>query len=187
MDSLKRTAPAFALVAMLALALVVPVARSYELQGQAWPTRAVTYFNGAPGWSDEVHEAVRTWNSAGAPVRFERTSRSRAQVIIRLAPRSVLEGCSGSSQVGYSSLIRQAPVWLSRGCDHRGAVMVATHELGHILGLGHDDDRCAVMNTYGVDGVPYRCIHSSGAEAGDTLHPDDIAGLKRLYPEIHLP
>lgn len=182
MDSLKRIAPAFALVVLVALAIVVPVARSYEIQGQPWPTRTITYYNAAPGWSDEVGEAVRTWNSAGAAIRFERASRSRAQVIIRLAPRSSLKGCSGSAQVGYSPLIRQAPVWLSRGCDHRGALMLATHELGHVLGLGHDDDRCAVMNTYGVDGVPYKCIHSAGPDAGDALHKDDLAGLRKLYP-----
>lgn len=48
---------------------------------------------------------------------------------------------------------------------------VATHELGHVLGLGHSNDREATM---------YAFAHLDGR--GAVLHPDDVAGLLSLYP-----
>ena len=182
MDSPKRLIPAALIAALMALTALAPTARSYEVEGQPWPTRTVTYYDAAPGWGAAVRQAVRTWNSTGAAVRFKRTSRERADVIIRLAPRGRLKGCSGAAQVGYSPAVRQAPVWLSRGCDRAGAELVATHELGHILGLGHENGRCATMNSYGVGGVPFKCLRAAGPEADEPLHGDDLAGLKKLYP-----
>ncbi|MEW6297416.1 MAG: matrixin family metalloprotease [Thermodesulfobacteriota bacterium] len=48
---------------------------------------------------------------------------------------------------------------------------VATHELGHVLGLGHSSDRDATM---------YAFAHLDGR--GAVIHPDDAAGLVSLYP-----
>ena len=176
-----RLAPVL-LVVFALLAALAPVARGYELDGSPWPKRTITYANAAPGWSAAVSAAARTWNSAGAQVRFRRASRARADVLVRLAPRSRLRGCSGIAQVGYAPAIRQASVWLSRGCDYRNGVLVATHEFGHILGLGHYDRRCAVMNSYGIDGIPFRCTGTAGASEDELLRADDLRGLSRLYP-----
>ncbi len=46
---------------------------------------------------------------------------------------------------------------------------VALHELGHALGLGHSSDLSAVM-------APN--LH----ESQNVLAPDDVAGIKSLYP-----
>jgi hypothetical protein len=48
---------------------------------------------------------------------------------------------------------------------------VATHELGHVLGLGHSAEREATM---------YAFAHLDGR--GAVIHPDDAAGLLSLYP-----
>lgn len=48
---------------------------------------------------------------------------------------------------------------------------VITHELGHVLGLGHSTDPAATM---------YAVAHNDGR--GASLKPDDIAGVQTLYP-----
>jgi len=55
---------------------------------------------------------------------------------------------------------------------------VATHEMGHVLGLSHSEDSNATM---------YRYAHFDGR--GNILTPDDLAGLVYLYPntQISLP
>jgi hypothetical protein len=51
---------------------------------------------------------------------------------------------------------------------------IATHELGHVLGLGHTSDPTATM-------APE--VHADGR--GASLRPDDIAGLRFIYPSRH--
>jgi hypothetical protein len=48
---------------------------------------------------------------------------------------------------------------------------VATHELGHVLGLGHSTDSTATM---------YATAHFDGR--GAALRADDLAGLRSIYP-----
>ena len=57
--------------------------------------------------------------------------------------------------------------WVSGAPDFR---RVAVHELGHVIGLDHEDEATAIMSTY---------VYS-----GDTLEaptPDDVAGVNALY------
>ena len=52
---------------------------------------------------------------------------------------------------------------------------VATHELGHVLGLDHSADPTATM-------YPYAHFDGRGAALG----PDDVAGLQTIYPGVPL-
>ena len=56
------------------------------------------------------------------------------------------------------------------------------HELGHVLGLDHEDRFCATMNSYLLDGHPEYC---PAAPAGKwicrLLRTDDVRGAVRLY------
>src|SRR5262249_26748144 len=54
---------------------------------------------------------------------------------------------------------------------------VALHELGHVLGLNHEDRWMATMNSFYPDSGPV----GHGKEA-DPL-PDDRAGVRFLYPD----
>jgi hypothetical protein len=49
---------------------------------------------------------------------------------------------------------------------------VATHELGHVLGLGHSSDTTATMNAF---------AHFDGR--GAAIQTDDIAGINFIYPK----
>jgi len=156
------------------LLAAAPVASAFRIEGQKWPGGVIPYFD-ASREGPAVKKAVRAWNTSGARVRFRAVGRSRARVLI-VNPK--FGGCSGFAQLGYSPYVRQTKVELGRCKVGTLAPGIAAHELGHILGLGHEDGRCATMNSTlwtGCKAPPnykYRC---------QTLIPDDVRGAVRIY------
>src|SRR6478735_2678114 len=146
------------LATLVALLAAVPAARAAapaiadrpgahaasHIEGKRWPGRRITYWNGSKANRVYLARAVQAWNTSGIRVRFVKArSKRRAQVWIRQTPGF----CFGFAQVGYSRYVRHAGVTLSgTTCQEEQTVLVA-HELGHILGLGHEDRRCALMNS----------------------------------------
>ena len=63
---------------------------------------------------------------------------------------------------------RRGGWWLWRYTDAESMVWVATHEIGHALGLGHSTVRGTVMWPTVSLGNP-------------ALHRDDVAGIRALY------
>ena len=60
--------------------------------------------------------------------------------------------------------------------------LVVAHELGHVLGLGHEDRICATMNSYLVDGHTEHCPAApQGMWVCRLLRVDDVRGAVRLY------
>jgi hypothetical protein len=61
--------------------------------------------------------------------------------------------------------------------------LATAHELGHVLGLGHQDHRCARMNpVYNQDGTPNHCsAHSLRYWLAHPLTADDVRGARHLY------
>jgi hypothetical protein len=158
-----------------------PVANASAVIGGApWPGRRIariTYFNASSAkWS--VEQAVKAWNSSGARVRFVAVARRRAQVLISdsRGPRSDT-AVSGFASIGYT-YPGGGYVHLSRLAHprrpHYTMAGVATHELGHVLGLDHEDRRCATMNTSLWAGC-------GGARPCRLLERDDIQGAIKLY------
>jgi hypothetical protein len=165
---------AAAIVALCAVAVLAPAAHAYRLSGQRWPGRTITYYN-ATAYKDQVRAAVRTWNASGVRIRFKAAARSRAQVRIADGRR---EGCFGFAQIGYAPR-RRARVQLGAGCPYVSSMTgIVAHELGHILGLAHEDRRCAAMNTVldahcGLQpAFEYRCR---------LLERDDVRGAVTRY------
>ncbi len=134
-------------------------------RARRWPRGPITYFD-ATRDSGAVKQAVQFWNQSGAKVRFKKIkNKRRADLLIRNSKR-VPFGCgTGLATVGFTGR-RQAYVNILHGedadgqaCAEPGQTLVLTHELGHVLGLGHDDSKCSIMNSYHVNGVaPGQCF-----------------------------
>ncbi|MCB0878766.1 MAG: hypothetical protein KDC46_07275 [Thermoleophilia bacterium] len=153
------------LLLLVATALAAPAA-AHAREGKRWPGRTITYYD-ATRDKVAVRRAVIAWNSVGARIRFRRTfNRRRANIVIRNT-RQVPAGCgTGQATLGYPGRGRQGYVNIlhgyakdGQGCAWPGQTFVVTHELGHVLGLDHDDRACALMNASHTNGVAAsRCL-----------------------------
>jgi hypothetical protein len=171
-----RLAPVLALTGMLAL-FPATSAHGYLISGDAWPRATISYYPGA--YAKSVKRAARAWNKRRAGVRFRRASKESADLVVSYGgPR-----CSGESLIGYEHLMRSW-VMLGRGCSKGVATVLAAHELGHVLGLDHEDRHCALMNPIldADDGTPSQCRHRAlGFWLKRTVQRDDLRGALALY------
>ena len=169
------------LLAVAAAALVLcgfaSSAQAYVIHGAPWPTRTITYYPTA--YRSAVDRAAQNWNKAKIGVSFKRVSSSgSADVVVEPG----VQQCGGFSIVGFDDW-RQTWVKLSPGCDRNLMTLVATHELGHTLGLGHEMNRCARMNpVVDYDGTPEFCQpHPLSYWLRHALKGDDVNGARALY------
>ena len=152
---------------------------SAVIGGSRWPGRGVArirYFNASSAkWP--VAQAVKAWNTSGARVRFVPVPRRRAQVVITNSRGPASDTALwGFASVGYiypgGGFVHLSPLAHPRR-PHYSMAGVATHELGHVLGLNHEDRRCATMNT--------ALWASCGNRPCRLLERDDIRGAIQLY------
>lgn len=173
---MSRLALAAVLAAIAALS-AAPAAHAYALDGIPWPGRpaTITYWNGT-AYGSQLARAVRAWNESGARVRFRAASKRRARLRIvydaSADPDRELAGIAhGRASVGYQPRNRVA---LGRGASGAGAIGVIAHELGHVLGLVHEDRRCSLMN-------PLPWLRCAPASSCSILRYDDVRGAVRRY------
>jgi hypothetical protein len=138
-----RAAIALAAVAIGAFA---PTAEASHIAGRAWPGGRISYAVTAKSLRGPVHIAALAWNRSGVDVRFVEVSRSKARLLISPFPAASCVGRIGEASVGYSASARSR-MRLQARCAEGTLTMTATHEFGHVLGLGHEDRRCALMNS----------------------------------------
>jgi hypothetical protein len=159
-------------------------APTYSFHGAPWPAGVVRYYNAAPtqGWA--LWQAVAAWNRSGAKVRFVATSRRNAQLIIRHHP-AVASCTQARATLGF---VRGATVNIyarndaSTKCNRYNAARFLAHELGHVLGLLHEDGRCATMNSYGSYRGGAMCRPARPWEwRCRLLEPDDVRGVIAIY------
>ena len=156
----------------------------YRVRGVPWPGGVVRYYNAAPSQAWAVSRAVAAWNRSGANVQFVATSRAEAQLVIRHDP-SVASCKKAEATIGF---VQDASVKIfprndaSPDCNKFTAAVFLAHELGHVLGLRHEDRGCAAMNSI----VSYRgsalCGHGMPWEwRCQLLERDDVLGAIAFY------
>lgn len=179
------------LVGALATATVLlagaPAGRAFEAPGQAWPGGTIRYYNTAVDQAWAVFQAVNAWNSSGARVRFVETTRERAQLVIR----SYSSGTCVSHAQATLGYVPGATIYVSRAdlrhpmCNPYTIAGALAHELGHVLGLGHEQRLCAAMNASGSYRGSNRCSKSAPWQwRCRLLEQDDVAGAVALYGGI---
>jgi hypothetical protein len=169
-----------ATLAALLLALVfVPVAHAYRLEGGRWPTTTIRYYNEVPAYTWAVDTAAFAWNSSGAHVQFRKSSRRNADVLIGIRWFKV----AGEARLQrFNGRIVGAKVGIQSGQDRYTMALVTAHELGHVLGLDHEDRVCATMNTHIEGNHPERCAAPpAGMWVCRLLRADDVRGAVSLY------
>lgn len=176
-------------LAALALAVAPAPARAYVTQGQPWPGGRILYFNEAADQAWAVQQAVAAWNASGAAVQFVPAPEATAQVVIRDFDHadctSTHDSVGGEATIGYAP---HSQVWVTPldqatpKCNQYSAAQALAHELGHVLGLGHETHVCAAMNPSGSMRGPSLCRPAPVGEWNcGLLEPDDVAGAVALY------
>lgn len=171
--------------AALAILLSASPADAYEVSGKKWPKGRISYYVAAKQHEDAISKAVRAWNGSGARIRFSRTrSRRRANLVIGYKGTDTVACGEGVATVGRS---RRGRLYLPRlrlPSPYGDLVCLRTvvHELGHVVGLGHEDDTCATMNSIGVNLAPDRCPRNPPwAWRCRLLEVDDVRGAVIRY------
>jgi hypothetical protein len=170
-----------AAAALVALAICAAPASAYRIDRHVVPQPTLRYYVALSDWKKPFDRVVRVVNRAHVGVRLVKAKiPEQASIQVgRLEHQCGLPGVDGATQTlrgGY------AAIYLPRGCHGAIASIIVGHELGHALGLKHENRRCALMNSSGgPGGIPTHC---AGRRIDWFHHPyraDDIAGLRRAY------
>jgi hypothetical protein len=168
---------------VLTTLLVAPSAAAWRTTGTQWHSATIRVANIAPDYDWPLQQAVTAWNASGARVRFVRVPRARAQVLVGARLDAGDDREAGLAEMEtVNGWIRSGTVYLRSGTSRYAAAQIFAHELGHILGLAHEDRACATMNSVLQVDHPFRCATPPrGTWRCGLVTKDDAAAAAHLY------
>ncbi|KAM3935315.1 collagenase 3-like [Leptodactylus fuscus] len=136
----------------------------------------------APVVNDAIQRAFKVWSQV-TPLRFTRVNSGIADILIQFSARAhgdqiPFDGPNGvlahafapGPGIGGDAHFDEGERW-SNNQAGINLFLVAAHEFGHSLGLGHSEDRRALMFP------TYRYVNTDNFR----LSQDDINGIQSLY------
>jgi hypothetical protein len=172
------------LVALAVALVLASPAAAWHSTGQRWHTQTIGYYSLAPEYDWSLQWAAYVWNASGANIRFVPVPRAQAQLLVvrKQFPIGAAEAGVAITRFRPDGTIVGASVGIRPKLDVYEAALVATHEFGHVLGLGHEDRGCAAMNSRLLVDHPFKCrAPAPGSWWCQLLTKDDIAGAIRIY------
>ena len=177
------------LLLLAAAAALLPASKAdaYKLFKHRWYSKTLTYYDATGGrYKDQIRAAASVLNRSGARIKVRSASRRSARVRI-----SVSRNLRPAGQARYSvrgGIVRNARIllrpdlekdWPTPAAAQMATIAVVAHEMAHVLGLDHENRRCATMNSvlWSRCNLPrlawlYRCR---------ILETDDVRGLVRRF------
>jgi hypothetical protein len=173
-----------ALIAVLALLASAEPALAFKIGGSRWSGRParITYFEATPkGYHASIALGAKAWNTSGIPVRFVRVaSRRKARIVI--TQDAGIAPAAGFASIGFQSHNYIKLTGCQHGCDRFSMAALVAHEMGHVLGLDHEQRKCSVMNGAQLYGTcKPRRPKAPWLWRCRILQKDDLAGARALY------
>jgi hypothetical protein len=148
-----------------------------------WPDGDIAYYNAARDQAWALARAVEAWNESGVHVRFHAVPRDRAQLVVEYIEDRRCDHAEASL-----GRVREARVHIfvldpaRPECNRYDAAQALAHELGHVLGLDHQEQGCATMNPAGSLRGPEHCEPTPPSTwRCRLLEPADVRRAVELY------
>ena len=146
------------LLLLAAAAALLPASKAdaYKLFKHRWYSKTLTYYDATGGrYKEQIKAAASVLNRSGARIRVRSASRRSARVRIGIS-RNLRSRLGEARYKVRGRTVRSARILVrptSRRAGRRrrrremATIAVFAHEMAHVLGLNHENRRCATMNS----------------------------------------
>lgn len=145
------------------------------------PQPATVLYNNKDVSEEYLQRALSAWSEV-VPVVWKRAPRSRAQLVVRKASGAELRRNCQKICLGWSSAIgeeeEKSTIMVHELLQTREEIPLLTHEIGHFLGLVHDERGCSIMQT---SHLTHMFCRQGKKTVPCPLSEKSKADLRRLY------